>query len=41
MTFTNPNNHDIIPDEILIKIFTYITTTNLHDICNTLIVSKR
>jgi len=41
MTYSNPKKYDAIPDEILIKIFTFITNDNLNDICNSLIVCKR
>jgi len=35
------SNYEVIPDEILIKIFSYITNDNLNDIFNSLLVSKR
>jgi len=41
MTYSYSRKYDAIPDEILIKIFSFITNNNLNDICNSLIVSKR
>jgi len=41
MTISNSKKYDAIPDEILIKIFTFITDNNLNEICNLLTVSKR
>jgi len=35
------SNYESIPDEILIKIFTFITNDNLNNIYNSLLVSKR
>jgi len=35
------SNYEVIPDEILIKIFSFITNDNLNDIYNSLFVSKR
>lgn len=35
------SNYESIPDEILIKIFSYITNDNLNNIYNSLLVSKR
>ncbi|ORX41816.1 hypothetical protein BCR36DRAFT_338754 [Piromyces finnis] len=35
------SNYDTIPDEILIRIFSFITNDNLNDIFNSLLVSKR
>jgi len=34
-------NYESIPDEILIKIFSFITNDNLNNIYNSLLVSKR
>ncbi|ORX64465.1 hypothetical protein BCR32DRAFT_287077 [Anaeromyces robustus] len=41
MVYSTFNKYDAIPDEILIKIFSYITHNNLNDLYNSLLVSKR